>query len=101
MSVLVGLVLAWMQLALGKPIAIIGLFLFAAVVLFQIVNLPVEFNASSRARGLLVSQGIIIPAEEPLVGKVLSAAAMTYVAATLVAIMQMLYYAFLIFGRRD
>ena len=70
-------------------------------VLFQIINLPVEFNASSRARGLLVTNGIIIPAEEHMVGKVLTAAAMTYVAATVVAIMQMLYYTSIIFGRRN
>ena len=82
-------------------LALLGILLFACVVFFQVVNLPVEFNASSRARGLLVSSAIIIPAEERMVGKVLSAAAMTYVAATIVAIMQMLYFAYLIFGRRN
>jgi Zn-dependent membrane protease YugP len=98
---MVGLILAYMRIGLGQPIAVIGLGLFAVVVLFQLINLPVEFNASSRAKTILVSQGIIAPTEQRAVGKVLSAAAMTYVAATIVAIMQMLYFASLIFGRRD
>jgi len=97
--IFVGLILQAMM-GFGTVVAVIGLGLFGTVVLFQIVNLPVEFNASSRARGLLVSNGIIIPAEEHMVGKVLTAAAMTYVAATIMAIMQMLYYASIIFGRR-
>jgi Zn-dependent membrane protease YugP len=99
--VIAGLVLSYMQLAFGQTIAIIGLGLFGVVVLFQLVNLPVEFNASSRARTILVEQGMITPQENQVVGKVLNAAAMTYVAATITAIMTMLYYAFLIFGRRD
>ncbi len=98
--VFVGLLLQGFM-GVGHWIAVVGLGLFGTVVLFQLVNLPVEFNASSRARGLLVSQGIIVPAEERLVGKVLSAAAMTYVAATIMAIMQMLYFAWIIFGRRN
>ncbi|MBU0717148.1 MAG: zinc metallopeptidase [Planctomycetes bacterium] len=85
----------------GTTIAAIGLGLFGVVVLFQLVNLPVEFNASSRARGILLSQGMITAQEGPVVGKVLNAAAMTYVAATITAIMTMLYYASIVFGRRD
>ncbi len=95
-----GLFLSYMFGAFGGIIAAIGLGLFGVVVLFQLVNLPVEFNASSRARAILVEQGMVTAAEEQVVGKVLSAAAMTYVAATLMAIMQMLYWAFLVFGRR-
>jgi len=66
--------------------------LFSAVVVFQLVNLPVEFNASSRARALLVDTGVIRPEEDRAVGKVLNAAAMTYVAGTLTAIATLIYY---------
>jgi len=96
-----GLLLAYMQIAFGGIIAAIGLGLFGVVVLFQVVNLPVEFNASRRAREILVGQGMVSASEDKLVGKVLTAAAMTYVAATIVAIMHMLYYASLVFGRRS
>ena len=85
----------------GQIIAIVGLGLFGVVVVFQLINLPVEFNASSRARAILLEQGIVTAAEEKVVGKVLNAAAMTYVAATITAIMTMLYYASLVFGRRS
>jgi uncharacterized protein len=74
------------------PLLLIGAALFACVVFFQLVNLPVEFNASSRAKAQLVSLGIV-PAEEMVyVNKVLNAAAWTYVAATLQSIMILLYY---------
>jgi hypothetical protein len=85
----------------GHLVAVIGLGLFSVVVLFQVINLPVEFNASSRARQILLNQGMVSPQEDRVVGKVLNAAAMTYVAATLTAILSMLYYAYIIFGRRD
>ena len=84
----------------GQMIAAAGLGLFGVVVMFQLINLPVEFNASSRARAILIDQGIVTLAEDKIVAKVLTAAAMTYVAATIVAITQMLYYASLVFGRR-
>lgn len=84
----------------GMTIAIVGLCMFGLVVLFQLINLPVEFNASSRARSILVEQGIVTPQENVIVGKVLNAAAMTYVAVTITAIMTLLYYAYIIFGRR-
>jgi len=101
MLIIGGLILAYLQSQMGQTVAAIGLGLFGVVVLFQIVNLPVEFNASSRARAILVDQGIVTAQEDRVVAKVLSAAAMTYVAATIVAIMHMLYYASLVFGRRD
>jgi uncharacterized protein len=69
---------------IGQGLVLVGIGLFSTVVLFQLVNLPVEFNASSRARAVLVDLGIVRSDEMPLVRKVLSAAAMTYVAATLV-----------------
>jgi Zn-dependent membrane protease YugP len=68
-------------------------------VIFQLVNLPVEFNASSRAKALLVEQGIVHQQDMGAVNNVLNAAALTYVAATLQAIMQLLYYIMLIMGR--
>jgi Zn-dependent membrane protease YugP len=69
-----------------------GIILFAGVVFFQVVNLPVEFNASSRAKAQLVSLGIVPADEMTYVNRVLNAAAWTYVAATLQSIMILLYY---------
>ncbi|HBO43124.1 MAG TPA: zinc metallopeptidase [Planctomycetaceae bacterium] len=82
-------------------LAPIGIGLFACVVFFQIVNLPVEFNASSRAKTQLVALGIVPPQEMTYVNKVLNAAALTYVAATLQAIMILLYYLMRYSGSRD
>ncbi len=69
----------------------VGIGLFCCVVFFQVVNLPVEFNASTRAKEQLAQLGIVSPDQMVYVRKVLSAAAMTYVAATLQAIMVLLY----------
>ena len=77
---------------LGQYLMMGAIFLFSVVVLFQLVNLPVEFNASRRARQVLVANGVIAPAEEKPVAKVLNAAAMTYVAATLSAILTLVYW---------
>lgn len=80
-----------------------GIILFSAFVLFQLINLPVEYNASRRAKEVLLANGIITAAEEPAVSKVLSAAALTYVAATITAILQLLYFLYragLLGGRR-
>lgn len=67
----------------------IGMLLFTAVVFFQIITLPVEFNASSRALKMLSSRGILYEDEIQGAKNVLSAAAMTYVAAALTAILQL------------
>ena len=99
--IIVGLVLSYMVGPLGQTLAVVGLGLFGVVVLFQLINLPVEFNASSRAREILLANGMITAAENRVVGKVLNAAALTYVAATATAVLTMLYYASLVFGRRD
>lgn len=88
----------WLNLT---PLAWLGVILFAAVVFFQLVNLPVEFDASSRARAHLVEYGLITAQEETYVAKVLNAAALTYVAATLQSIMTLAYYLFILLGRRD
>lgn len=87
--------------AIGMTVAIAGLGMFALVVLFQLINLPVEFNASSRARSILLEQSMVTPQENVIVGKVLNAAAMTYVAATITAVMTLFYYAHIIFGGRN
>ncbi len=82
-------------------LAVVGLGLYAVVVLLQLVNLPVEYNASRRAREVLLSNGMVTAEEDKVVGKVLSAAAMTYVAATITAVLTLLYYVSLVYGRRD
>jgi uncharacterized protein len=69
-----------------------GIIAFGCVVVFQIVNLPVEFNASTRAKQQLVALGIVPAAEMVYVNKVLNAAATTYVAATLQSVLTLLYY---------
>jgi Zn-dependent membrane protease YugP len=79
----------------------LGIGLFACVVVFQVVNLPVEFNASARAKAQLVQLGIISQDELVYVKKVLNAAALTYVAATLQAILTLLYYIMRFTGSRD
>ncbi len=101
MLIIGGLVLSYLVGTVGQMVAAVGLGLFGVVVIFQIVNLPVEFNASRRAREILVGQGIITSGEDRVVAKVLNAAAMTYVAATITAVMHMLYYASLVLGRRS
>lgn len=70
----------------------IGILFMAAAVLFQVVTLPVEFNASNRAMGQLVSTGIITNNEERDTKKVLNAAALTYVAAALVAVAELIRF---------
>ncbi len=93
----IGSSFSWILVMVGiaaslKPLAIIGCALFTLVVIFQVVNLPVEFNASSRARQSLLSHGIVSTAEDREIGRVLNAAAMTYVAATVTAVLTLLYY---------
>jgi uncharacterized protein len=79
----------------------LGIILFSAFVFFQVVNLPVEFNASNRAKAVLVDLGIISRDDLYYVKKVLNAAALTYVAATLQAIMTLLYLIMRFGGNRD
>ena len=79
----------------------VGIALFGCFVFFQVVNLPVEFDASTRAKAQLVQLGIINPEQLVYVNKVLSAAAWTYVAATLQAVMILLYYLLRFAGGRD
>ncbi len=79
----------------------LGIWFFAAAVLFQLVTLPVEFNASRRAVETLSGSGYLYEDEVPAVKKVLSAAAMTYVAAAAVSIANLLRFLMLIGGRRS
>ena len=85
-----------------KPLAWLGIALFAGTVFFQLVNLPVEIDASNRAKAQLVGLGIVPLADMPAVNSVLNAAAWTYVAGTLQSILTLLYYAsYLVGGSND
>jgi Zn-dependent membrane protease YugP len=87
------MILAGALLGMMKLI-FLGIILFSLVVVFQLVNLPVEFNASRRGREILLSTGLINVEEDRVVANVLSAAAWTYVAATLTGVLTLLYYLF-------
>ncbi|MBE4910265.1 zinc metallopeptidase [Bacillus luteolus] len=87
--------ISWILIIVGMLAGLADLLLFgiifmAAAVLFQVVTLPVEFNASSRAMEQIVSAGVIRNDEERETRKVLNAAAMTYVAAAAVAVLELL-----------
>lgn len=80
----------------------IGIILFSVAVAFQLITLPVEFNASSRAKKLMVADGFIRgPEEERGVSKVLGAAALTYVAAALISLLELLKFIFIFFGQQS
>ena len=96
--IMVGLVL-FRASNLGISIAWLGVLFFAGGALFALATLPVELNASARAKQLLYQTGIIQTEEEQRgVNQVLNAAALTYVAGLLTAVMQLLYYVFLVGG---
>ncbi len=86
-----GCMLVAVQLLWGELVLLLGIEVFSVTVLCQLVNLPIEFDASKRARHLLVHAGMVTAAEAPVVQRVLHAAAMTYVAATLTAVLTWLY----------
>ena len=109
-AVNIGSNLGWILIVIGLilqqvNIAWIGVAVFSAGALFALATLPVEFNASARAKQLLYETGIIQTEEEQRgVNQVLNAAALTYVAGLVTAVMQLLYYIFLVGGmgrRRD
>lgn len=96
-----GLILqSFLNAQIGFNIALLGLAMFALTAVFAVVTLPVEFDASRRAKKLLASQGIVYNDELKGVDKVLDAAALTYVAAAVQAIMSVAYYALILFGGR-
>ena len=88
-----GFFMQWDQLAWA------GLIMFAATAVFAIVTLPVEFNASNRAKEWLVNSGVLYQQELGGAKAVLDAAALTYVAAAVQAVSTVLYYVFLLSGR--
>lgn len=93
---IIGLIFSW------QPLVQIGILLFSLVVLFSLITLPVEFNASRRAMAILETDGYLAQDELPGAKKVLSAAAMTYVASALSAILNLLRLLILSgAGRRD
>jgi Zn-dependent membrane protease YugP len=79
-------------------LVMLGIILFSVVVLFHLVTLPVEINASRRAVALLSENGLVSAAELPGVKSVLSAAALTYLAATLSAVSNLFYYLLIFTG---
>ncbi len=93
---MVGLFLAG---TIGTQIAWAGLLLFAATALFAFITLPVEFDATRRAKAWLTTSGVIYQQESKGINAVLDAAALTYVAAAIQAVSTLLYYAFLLMGR--
>jgi Zn-dependent membrane protease YugP len=84
-------------------LAELGFFIFLGVVVFQIITLPLEFDASRRAKQMLVQYGIISPEERSGVSAVLTSAALTYVAAAVASVTQLLYFALRLgfLGRRS
>ncbi|KAB7708922.1 Zn-dependent protease [Bacillus aerolatus] len=102
----IGSNLSWIFIMIGLFTSMTGMFmlgiiLMAAAVLFQVITLPVEFNASSRAMDQIVSSGIIRNDEEREARKVLNAAAMTYVAAAAVALLELLRLVFMFTGMQS
>ncbi len=100
----IGSTLGWLFIILGifmqwTGLAWLGVIVFSAGALFAMATLPVELNASARAKKLLVQSGIIIGQDEQQgVNKVLNAAALTYIAALLTSVMQLLYFTSLVGG---
>jgi uncharacterized protein len=86
LPVLIGLVVG------ATGLVTIGLILFSAVVLFQLITLPVEFDASKRALAALESQGLLVAPEVDGARAVLSAAALTYVAGFVASLGQLIYF---------
>jgi Zn-dependent membrane protease YugP len=88
----------------SPQVVLFGAMLFSCVLVFQIVTLPVEFDATARAKRLAVDYGIVMPQEREGMDRVLNAAALTYVAAVISTLMTLLYYllrAGLLGGRRS
>jgi Zn-dependent membrane protease YugP len=93
----IGSSLSWIVLTLGfvlhaAGLVYLGIALFASAVLFALVTLPVEWDASARAKALMVRAGVVRPHEQPHAGAVLNAAFLTYLAAAVSSILTLLYY---------
>ncbi|MCL4153347.1 UNVERIFIED_CONTAM: hypothetical protein GTU68_058674 [Idotea baltica] len=88
---------SWMIMMAGfvmqaTSLILLGIVAFSTTVVFQLVNLPVEFDASNRAKAILLQRGMITNDEKKHVNKVLNAAALTYVAATITSVLTLLYF---------
>ena len=94
--ILLGVILGWSQVLIE-----IGIWAFALAVLFQLVTLPVEFDASARALGTIDGTQLLDEDERKGARKVLTAAALTYVAALLMSLLQLLRYLLIFAGRND
>ena len=105
-AVNIGATISWPMILIGvllgyaRPLIYLGILLFSLTVIFQLVTLPVEFDASGRALRILSESGLLYPEEVKGARKVLTAAALTYVAAAASSLLQLLRLV-LIFGRRD
>jgi Zn-dependent membrane protease YugP len=97
-TIMIGIVLYASGSAFGLNLAWFGVALFGVAVFFTLVTLPVEFDASARAKAMLRSTGLASVSEASGASAVLSAAALTYVAALLAAVGQLLYYVLLLTG---
>ena len=102
----IGSWLSWPLILFGlilgfEPLAQLGVILFTLVVAFQLITLPVEFNASRRAMAVLQGEGLMGGSDLEGAGKVLQAAALTYVAALFAAILQLLRLLIIVGGRRN
>jgi Zn-dependent membrane protease YugP len=103
-AVNIGSYLGWILIIAGvllslTQVAWLGVAVFSGGLIFALATLPVELNASARARQLLTNSGLIIDSDEERgVGTVLNAAAMTYVAAVVTAALQLMYYASMVLG---
>ena len=100
-AIIISLVMGGAASTAGLWAAWVGVGLLGLVVVMTLVTLPVEFDASRRAKRFLDEAGIVSPREAKGVDSVLDAAALTYVAAAAAAVLQMLYWVSLIAGRRD
>jgi Zn-dependent membrane protease YugP len=101
---MVGLFMVYAGSQMGPGVVLLGAALFSLVLAFQVVTLPVEFDASARAKRLALANGIIFEQEREGMDRVLNAAALTYVAAVVSTLMTLLYFLFragLLGGRRD
>ena len=97
--IIIGLLLSSIGWALGVDLAWLGVIIFAGGAVFALATLPVELNASARARVLLSESGIISGSDEQRgVSNVLNAAALTYVAALVSSVLQLLYYVMMVGG---
>jgi Zn-dependent membrane protease YugP len=98
--VILGLLLVMFGTKFGMTVVWAGVFLFSLAVIFSLITLPVEFDASNRARQMLRSTGMVSTEEYNGASAVLSAAALTYVAATLQAVAQLFYFVMIALGGR-